>query len=117
MNPQRLWMFLLVVGLIGCADKPTPNVGHPATEATVSETAQVEGASEKLFDLSEQQKAAFAEIEKLGGTVEVDEDSPGQPVVMVTLAGTVTVTVLALTAIFDAMETGVPELTDIVELS
>ncbi|MFC1597387.1 hypothetical protein ACFL5Q_05540, partial [Planctomycetota bacterium] len=30
----------MVVGLVGCAEKPKPNVDQPTAEATVSETAQ-----------------------------------------------------------------------------
>ncbi len=54
-----------------------PQAGAAATTLAVASAQTPVGASES--------KAAIAAIEKLGGTVEVDETRPGRPVVKVNL--------------------------------
>ena len=55
MNFWRVWMFVLVVGLAGCADKPKRGVDGPAPVAGENKSTTEE--------------QAIAEIQKLGGTV------------------------------------------------
>src|SRR3990172_5676541 len=88
-HAMRAWMLLLVVVTLGCGEEPQPVAGPgqvarpepvaepgPVAEEPKPTTARVIGRDE-----------AIAEIEKLGGTYQCDEQSPDRRIVGVALRG------------------------------
>ena len=51
MNLLRMWMFVLVVGLTGCADKPVSKVDGPREEAANVDAAKPDAMAEGHLDL------------------------------------------------------------------
>ena len=70
---------LLIVGTLGCGDEPAPDV-NPGPVAG--------GPKQSPTNPEFGRDAAIAAIEKLGGEVGYDEESPDRPIATVRLAGT-----------------------------
>jgi len=90
--------FLLVVGTLGCGEKPGPVTEpgpgtRPEPVAEPMPVVEVEAEPKPVAEEAKQsppgpevgRDAAIAAIDKLGGHYECDEESPERPIVMVGL--------------------------------
>ncbi len=112
MKPIKLFCLVLLLTFIavGCESKPTKSLHRPAdseidqVQLHISKHTDVNAKDQdsqaSLHDavsdkdtaelLTAEKMAAIAEIEKLGGTIKVDANSPNKPVTAVYFVGPIT---------------------------
>jgi hypothetical protein len=78
MRLKTAWVLLLVLGMVGCGEKPTSVVDpEPVAEAAEQSPSGPDVGRD----------AAIAKIKKMGGKVSYDEESPDRTILTVDLRG------------------------------